>query len=113
MWVQANGCEVFGPHIGKGVQVWKAKEEDWWEGMMSDPWKNTALRAACDHRENEPVNAGHRYQVRTLDTSYYADDVRLEPMTGYPEWVFRDPEYTLVCKRIENAVIYDYEGEWK
>lgn len=59
-----------------------------------------------------PVNDGHRFCVKTLDTSYYADDVRCNPMTGDPEWVYRGNVHTLVCKRIDNAVIYDYKGEW-
>lgn len=80
---------------------------------MSDPWKGSALRAACEHPGGEwPPNKGHRFCVRTMDTSYYADEVRQNEMTGDPEWVYRGEGYTLVCKRIENAVIYDYQGAW-
>jgi hypothetical protein len=60
-----------------------------------------------------PTNRNHRYCVLTMDTQFYADEVRLDPLTCYPEWLFTGPGYTLVCKRIENAVIYDYQGEWK
>lgn len=51
--------------------------------MVSDPWQGTALRNAM---QDEPVNAGHRFEVATLDTNYYADEVVIDPMTGYPAW---------------------------
>ena len=77
---------------------------------MTDPWKNTALRNAQEHPGEEwPPNLGHKYAVRTMDTCFYADEVRLNEMTHYPEWKVNCPGYRLSCKRIENAVIYEYD----
>lgn len=59
-----------------------------------------------------PVNHGHRFCVLTMDQQFYADEVRQNSMTGDPEWLYHGKGYDLVCKRIENAVIYDYQGTW-
>jgi hypothetical protein len=50
---------------------------------QNDPWQGSALRKAD---QDEPVNAGHRFAVTTQNTSYYADEVVIDPMTGYPAW---------------------------
>jgi hypothetical protein len=77
---------------------------------MIDPWKGTALRNAQEHPGEEwPPNDGHRFCVRTLDTTYYADAVSYDPLTGYPIWSVSHPGYCLKCQRLENAVIYEYE----
>ena len=72
---------------------------------QNDPWKGTALRNAM---QEEPVNAGHRFEVATLDTNYYADEVRIDPLTGYPAWWVDCGEYRLSGTRYENAVVKDY-----
>lgn len=72
---------------------------------MIDPWKGTALRAA---EKDEPVNAGHRFEVATLDTNYYADEVVIDPLTGYPTWWVDCGDYQLMGTRHENAVVKDY-----
>lgn len=80
--------------------------------MNPDPWKGTALRNAQEHPGEEwPINMGHRHAVRTLDTTFYADEVTYDPLTGYPSWHVTCPGYKLRCKRLENAVIYEYEVE--
>jgi len=77
---------------------------------MLDPWKGTALRNAQEHPGEEwPPNMGHKFAVKTMDTCYYADEVKLDEMTGYPAWVVQAPGYKLHCTRVENAVIYEYE----
>ena len=72
---------------------------------QNDPWQGTALRNAM---QEEPVNAGHRFEVATLDTNYYADEVVIDPMTGYPAWWVDCREYQLMGTRHENAVVKDY-----
>jgi len=81
---------------------------------MIDPWSGTALRNEFEHPGEEwPPNDGHRFCVRTMETIFYADEVSLDPLTGYPSWKVQRPGYTLKCARIENAVIYEYELEGK
>lgn len=39
-------------------------------------------------KKEEPRNGGHRYAVQATDGVYsWADAVRLDPMTGEPEWI--------------------------
>jgi hypothetical protein len=72
-----------------------------------------AWDAACHafFGEEWPPNMGHRYAIKTLDTNYYADEIKIIEMTGYPEWWVSGPGYRLHCTRIEGAVLYDYELE--
>ena len=56
-----------------------------------------------------PPNMGHKYAVRTLDTTFYADRVEVNPLTGYPEWWVSCPGYNLHCIRGEVHVTYEYE----
>ena len=72
---------------------------------QNDPWEGTALRAA---EKEEPVNAGHRFEVATLDANYYADEVRIDPMNGYPVWWVDCGDYQLMGTRYENSVVKDY-----
>lgn len=57
---------------------------------------------------DEPVNAGHRFEVATLDANYYADEVRIDPMNGYPVWWVDCGDYQLMGTRYENSVVKDY-----
>ena len=72
---------------------------------QNDPWQGSALRKAD---QDEPVNAGHRFAVTTQNTNYYADEVRIDPMTGYPAWWVDCGDYQLMGTRYENAVVKDY-----
>ena len=78
--------------------------------MTGDPWKNTALRNSYDHPGMEwPPNDGHKHSLRTMDREYYADEIEIDKMTGYPIWHLTCPGYKLHGRRLENAVIYEYE----
>jgi hypothetical protein len=52
-------------------------------GAMTDPWQGTALRKASEGQ----INGGHRYAVQSTDNLYcWADAIRIDPMSGDPEW---------------------------
>lgn len=76
---------------------------------MSDPWAGTALRKCQD---KPPLNGGHRYAVKSSDGLYcWADAVKVDPASGYPEWYCERDGYCEHSKKLEWGILVDFRPD--
>ena len=63
--------------------------------------------------EEEPRNGGHRYALQSSSDLYsWADAVRLDPMTGEPEWYCDRGDYCELKKKLPGwGILVDMEPE--
>ncbi len=76
------------------------------------------LQRLADHvRKNppaeEPRNGGHRYAIQATDGVYcWADAVRLDPISGEPEWICDRGDHTELKKKLPGwGILVDLKPE--
>lgn len=72
-----------------------------------------AWKALTEKEKVEPLNGGHRYAIQSTSDLYcWADAVRLDPMTGEPQWYCqRDGYCELKTKLPSWGIMVDLEPE--
>ena len=78
--------------LGRLVFRWCLKMQiirrlkDAWSAFQKDP---------------EPLNGGHRYALQSSSDQYsWADAIRLDPMTGEPEWICDRGDHTELKRKL-------------
>jgi hypothetical protein len=68
---------------------------------------------AAFRKEPEPVNGGHRYALQSSSDLYsWADAVRLDPMTGEPEWICDRGDHLELKKKLPSwGILVDLRPE--
>jgi hypothetical protein len=61
--------------------------------------------------EDEPTNQGHRYAIVIGENGFYADEYRINPYDGQPEWYYEGPNERLHCRKMDGWVLKDFKPE--
>jgi len=73
------------------------------------------LRAAWStfRKDPEPLNGGHRYALQSSSDLYsWADAVRLDPMTGEPEWICDRGDHIELKRKLPSwGILVDVQPE--
>jgi hypothetical protein len=68
---------------------------------------------AAFRKEPEPLNGGHRFAIQSTSDLYcWADAIRLDPMTGEPEWICDRGDHIELKKKLPSwGILVDLQPE--
>lgn len=62
--------------------------------------------------DSQPLNGGHRYAVKSAEGLYcWADAVRVDPVSGNPEWYCKRDGYSEYSRKIAWGILVDFKPE--